>query len=100
MQHGASPTRQHLPPWYLWPLALFAFVAALTVMLPLGVIALVSIPLTWLYPDRHMHIADVQGTAEEKARLARWRAAHNRLSFVGRVRHSIRRSVRQRRRAA
>src|SRR5437868_2124841 len=38
MEHGAIPTRQRLP-WYLWPLAPLAFVAALTVILPLGVIA-------------------------------------------------------------
>ena len=100
MQHKANPIPQRLP-WYLWPHAPFAFLAvALIVMLPLGVIALMSIPLTWLYQDRHMHIHDVQGTEMEKARLAKWRETYNRLSVVGRFRHAMRRSVRQRRRAA
>jgi hypothetical protein len=95
MQPSATPAKQNLP-WYLWPLVPFAFLAALSVMLPLGVLALISIPFFWLYPDRHMQFADLEGTPEEKARVARWRAAYNRLSFFGRVRRSIRRTARRR----
>lgn len=99
MQRKAIPMSQR-PPWYLWPLAPLAFLGSLIVMLPLGVLALVSIPVVWLYPDRHMHVHDLRGSAEEKRRLARWRREYNRLSFFGRVRRSIRRSICQRRRAA
>ncbi len=44
MQHGATPIRQRVP-WYLWPLAPFALLAVMPVILPLALLALVSIPL-------------------------------------------------------
>jgi Putative zincin peptidase len=44
MQHGATPMRQRVP-WYLWPLAPFALLAAMPVILPIALLALVSIPL-------------------------------------------------------
>ncbi len=44
MQHGTTPIRQRVP-WYLWPLAPFALLAAVPVILPLALLALVSIPL-------------------------------------------------------
>ncbi len=44
MQHGAPLIRQRVP-WYLWPLAPFALPAAVPVILPIALLALVSIPL-------------------------------------------------------
>ena len=44
MQPGATPIRQRAP-WYLWPLAPFALLAATPVILPLALLALVSVPL-------------------------------------------------------
>jgi hypothetical protein len=100
MQHGAIPTRKHVP-WYLWPLALPVFVVTMVVVgIPLGILALVSIPYFWLYPERHAQRADFEGTESEKARVRRWRNAYRRLSFIARVRHATKRSRRLRRRRA
>ncbi len=44
MQYGANPI-QHRVPWSLWPLAPFALLAAIPVILPVALLALVSIPL-------------------------------------------------------
>ena len=94
MQHGAVPTRQRLP-WYLWPLVPVAFVVTWVVVgIPLGLLALLSIPYLWLYPERQAYLADFHGSEAEKARLRRWRAAYQRLSFIARVRHARRRSGR------
>jgi len=93
-----KPKRSSDPfPWYCWPLVPFVLLVAMFVMVPIGIIALISIPLTLLYPDQHRHIFDDTGSPEEKARLARWRRAYRRLSIVGRVRHAIKRSKRLRR---
>ena len=99
MRHEASTTRSG-PPWYLWPLVPVVFVATLPVVLPLALLALVSIPLTFVYPDRHRHLHDVQGTPAQRARLAQWRAAYDRLGIVGRLRRAKEKFVRRRRRAA
>lgn len=71
MPHGAGEHRD--PPWYLMPIIAPAL---LLLLLLFPVIALISIPLTWVYPDRHMHIYDEQGTPQQKLRLAQWRAAY------------------------
>jgi hypothetical protein len=95
MQHGDAWNRKQVK-WYLWPLIPPVFVVMLVLLIPIGVLALLSIPIVWLYPDRHKHIADVRGTPSEKARLVRWRAAYARLSFTGRVRRAMKRSIRRR----
>jgi hypothetical protein len=83
-------------PWYLWPLIPPVFVATVVfVAIPLAALALVSIPYFWLYPERHAHQADVEGTERERQRLRRWRAAYQRISSAGRVRHALRRSSRR-----
>ncbi len=70
MQHQGTPGKRL--PWYLWPLTLPMFVISITVVgIPLGLLALVSIPYFWLFPERHLQVADLQGSASEKARLAR-----------------------------
>lgn len=87
-------------PWYLWPLVPpVAVVVAVVVGIPLGIVALLSIPYFWLYPDRHAHLADVEGTDRQKMQLRRWRLAYARLSIVGRARRVMRLSVRRRRAA-
>jgi hypothetical protein len=98
MQHQSGPAQHHRRlPWYLWPLVPPVAIVTFTVVgIPLSILALFSIPYFWLYPDRHMHIADVQGTLTDKERVAKWRAAHRRLSFFQRVRHSQRRFARRR----
>jgi hypothetical protein len=100
MQHGATPTRRPVP-WYLWPLIPpVAIVVAVTVGIPLGILALLSIPFFWLFPERHAQLADFEGTEQQKVRLRQWRLAYGKLSLVGRVRRAVRLSVRRRRRAA
>jgi hypothetical protein len=99
MQHREATTRSR-PPWYLWPLVPVAFVATLPVILPLALLALVSIPLTFVYPDRHKHLYDVGGTSAQKARLAQWRDAYERLGFLNRLRRAKEKIARHRRRRA
>lgn len=50
------------PPWYLWPLVPFVFTASLIFMLPLAILAVLSIPYYAVFPDHHMHVYDVRGT--------------------------------------
>ena len=76
------------------------FVVTMVVIgIPLGLLALVSIPYFWLYPERHAQQADLEGTESENARLRRWRAAYQKVSFIARVRHAKKRSRRSRRRS-
>ena len=84
----AAAGREHLP-WYAWPLIPLVLPVAVVVMLPLGLLALLSIPDFWLCPDRHAHLYDFEGTPHQRARLARWRAAYRRLGLWGRVRRAI-----------
>ena len=70
---------------YLWPLAPFALVASLLVMLPLGPIAILSIPYYAIFPDRHLHKYDVEGTEQQRKRMVQWRSVYSRMSFVQRL---------------
>jgi hypothetical protein len=72
-------------PWFAWPLVPLVLPAVLLVMLPLGLVALFSIPYFALYPDRHAHRYDFEGTAQQRARVERWRAGYGRLGLWGRV---------------
>ena len=92
MQHGTNT--RHGPPWYLVPIVAPA-VALLLLFFPL--IALFSIPVFWVYPDRHMHLYDFEGTAAQRARLGQWRASYDRLGLVGRIRRARTRRARRRR---
>jgi hypothetical protein len=76
-------------PWYAWPLIPVVLPVAVAVMLPLGLLALLSIPYFWLFPDRHARLNDFEGTPHQRARLARWRVAYRRLGLWGRVRRAI-----------
>src|SRR5436190_23484804 len=84
MQHEASTYRDPWP-WYMTPIVAPAL---LPLLLLLPVIALISIPLFWVYPDRHKHLYDVRGTSAQKVRLAQWRAAYDRLGLLGRIRRA------------
>jgi hypothetical protein len=75
-------------PWYLWPLVPFALMGGLAVMAPLALLALLSIPAVTLYPDRPMHLWDVEGNDRQTRALQRWRAEYARLTFLGRVRRA------------
>jgi hypothetical protein len=72
-------------PWYSWPLIPFAFLAALPVLIFLSPIALISIPYYKLYPDRHLHIYDREGTTRERQLLARWRSLYRELNIFQRL---------------
>ena len=69
----------------------------LLLLLLLPVIALISIPLVWVYPDRHLHFYDRHGTPSQKARLTKWRAAYDQLGIRGRIRRARIKSARKRR---
>jgi hypothetical protein len=64
------------------------FPVAMVIMIPLGILALLSIPYFAIYPDRHMNIWDEDATDRQKELLARWRAGHRRLTFFGRIRRA------------
>ena len=70
------------------------FIALVVLLLP---VLLVQLCVGWAYLDRHVHEHDVRGTPGQKARLARWRAACDRLGFVGRVRRGWVKASRRRR---
>jgi hypothetical protein len=86
---GSKIAARHRLPWYAWPLAPVAFAAACIIMLPLSLLALLSIPYFALYPDYHVHIYDVQGTGRQRELLARWRACYARLGLFARCRRAI-----------
>lgn len=75
--------------WNLLPLASVAFLAAALVLIPLGLLALVSVPYFAMFPDRHMHPYDFEPTPLQRARLAQWRGAYRRLGWCGRVRRMV-----------
>jgi hypothetical protein len=96
-----GPVHRDRPPSWAWPLIPFVLPVVLLIMIPLGIAALISIPYFALYPDRHAHLYDFEGTAQQRARLASWRAGYARLSVWGRLKRAIklarRRSERNRR---
>ena len=77
-------------PWYLWPLAPFAFCASLVIIIPLGILALLSIPYFALFPDHHLHQYDLDATPDQKKMLLQWRETYRRLSLWGRLKRAWR----------
>lgn len=77
-------------PWYLWPLVPFVFVVSLFVMIPLGLLALLSIPYFALFPDRHIHVADIHGTPHQKSRVAHWRRLYRLINVFQRTSRAFR----------
>jgi hypothetical protein len=73
-------------PWYLWPLVPIVLPICLLVMLPLGFLALLSIPFYLVFPDTHFHKYDHEGTPRQKELLARWRARYAALGLRQRIR--------------
>jgi hypothetical protein len=51
----------------------------------LFVAAVVATPYFWLFPERHMHVVDTEGTDEEKLRLERYREYQKRVGVAGRI---------------
>lgn len=71
--------------WYQLPLIPLGFVFVMLAMLPLGLIALLSIPFFALYPERHMHVYDLQGTPRQRELLTRWRTTRAKISLPRRL---------------
>src|ERR1017187_9955342 len=80
--------RERLP-WYGWLLAPAVLSAVLVVAIPLGILALFSIPYYFVFPDYHRHMWDFEGTGHQRARLMHWRSLYSRLGFFGRVHRAI-----------
>ena len=78
----------HLP-WYAWPLVPLVLPAVLIVMLPLGILALLSMPYFLVFPDRHAHIYDFKATSRQRELLSRWRSGYRRLGVGGRLARSL-----------
>jgi hypothetical protein len=77
------------PPWYLWPLVPLVLPIGLVIMLPFGLLALLSIPFYLVFPDTHPHKYDALGTPSQTERLARWRAHYRRIGLRRRIRRSV-----------
>ena len=94
MQHKLNyePRGPQGTPIWMWPLMPVLMLVGPLILLAL---AIWSIPYFWLYPERHMQLADCgEGTPAEVARLARRRASCARLTFAQRIGIAIRRSRR------
>ena len=78
--------QSELERWYLWLLAPLVLPICLVFMLPLGLLALLSIPFYLVFPDAHLHKYDYDGTPRQKELLARWRARYASLGIIRRIR--------------
>jgi hypothetical protein len=67
------------------------------IALPLGILALLSMPYYALYPDRHPHLYDFDATPRQRELLARWRAKFAKLGFFGRIKRYLLRRERRKR---
>ena len=76
-------------PWYGWVLVPFLLPVVLVVGIPLGMLALFSIPYYFVFPDHHRQIWDFEGTPHQRELLARWRLHYARLGFIGRIRRAF-----------
>src|SRR5579883_521729 len=77
-------------PLHAWPLVPFAFCAALVVMIPLGILALLSIPYYFVFPEHHRQVWDFKGTTHQRKLLEIWRSKYAKLSFIGRISRAFR----------
>lgn len=82
-------------PWYLWLLAPLLLPIGLVVAIPLGILALFSTPYYFVFPDRHAHQWDFEGTARQRELLTKWRREYSRLGFIGRIRRGMLRRARR-----
>jgi hypothetical protein len=97
-----DPRNRHVlyrTPWYLWPFVIPGMFLGAIVMLPLGVLAVLSIPYFILYPERHLHEWDIDENLGHERSMRRWRAAYARLTLLGRVCRARVLAGRRRRRA-
>jgi hypothetical protein len=83
-------------PWYGWLLAPLVLPAVLVVAVPLGILALFSIPYYRVSPDRHRHAWDFDGTLHQRQLLAKWRSQYAHLGFIGRISRAFTRRRRRR----
>jgi hypothetical protein len=54
-------------------------------LLGLLLMTVIATPYFWLYPERHMHIADLEGTDEEKRRLEQYREYRRKVGIWRRI---------------
>ena len=80
-------------PWYGWLLVPFVIPAALVVLIPLSLLAAISIPYYFVFPDHHRHMWDSESTPHQRELLARWRTQYSRLGIFGRIRRAFARRV-------
>jgi hypothetical protein len=83
-------------PWYAWMLVPFVLPAVLIVGIPLGILALFSLPYYFIFPDHHRQIWDSKGTPHQRELLAKWRSQYSQLGFFGRIQRGIRLAQRRR----
>ncbi|MFO0959151.1 MAG: hypothetical protein U0800_17265 [Isosphaeraceae bacterium] len=81
-------------PWWMWPLMPIVLPAVFFVALLLAPVCVVLATVFVLYPDQLEQRHDVEGTAHQRGRLARWRACYRRLGLIGRVRRVARLGLR------
>jgi hypothetical protein len=77
-------------PWFAWLMAPFCILVSLPIILPLGFLAILSIPYFGIFPDHHAHLYDFEGTPEQKEFLALRRSRYRRLGLRRRIRRAFR----------
>ena len=83
-------------PWWRWFFFPLVVPVALVVLLPLGLLALLSIPYFLIFPDRHAQLHDFDGTPHQRGRIAQWRHRYSQLGLVQRIRRACARHQRKR----
>jgi hypothetical protein len=89
MSQGSYSFRKQL---VIAPLCAAGFLCVVVCLLP---VLLLAIPLCiywWIYPERHAHIVDFQGTEDAQVRLADFRMIQSRKSLVRRILERLRRT--------
>jgi hypothetical protein len=79
------PTPSDRLPWYAWPLAPLVLAIGILVMTVLGILALFFLPYFFIYPDRHAHPYDFEGTPRQRELLARRRALYAKMNIFQRI---------------
>jgi len=84
-----------LLPWFGLILIPFVLPAVLVIAIPLGILALFSIPYYFVFPDHHRQVWDFEGSPHQRELLAKWRSHYAHLGFIGRIRRAFTRCRRR-----
>jgi hypothetical protein len=72
--------------WWEW---LFAPIVYPLFIVWIVLMAIISVPYFWLYPENHMNCIDLDGTDEEMRQLADYRAYRARIGLLRRLKERL-----------